>query len=583
MSIMQSLWSDPTFLELIQKDSVIGNEHGDANEPSPQEMDENESGTGEEVDAADESSEPILPVEALNASPDDTAGSRPAPRQRSSGQAMPDTKLLDELDRLEKELARLRKQFAPGGISKAEQAKLDALQARIDGIIKQLSAQGEIIGVSGAGKPPRRPSDVDGEIQYEGLPLDKLGNEQQRNVARGNAKKVRDGIKSMDAWATKLDERSREHYEKQTRYDMVIAHSEDVNAAFANDLKGGGIKKLSKAVGPLFEQNLANYEQAAADVSISLSDLKQQAYRIAAAKAMVEQAESLLETYNQEKARDAEGKKLAELKQKMEDLKSGVNFVIDAVKDPKGTIDDLKKKAGLKIREAFVDEIVDGLLGGEKLKSEMAQIERRIAAINQRLEALKLTGLNAGVNQAMNTVNAEMEKTTRAQIALKKAKQAQGQAVDILATMERNNPNTTTVFGKMQHYYAEVQQAGSEAMQESKKYETDLEGVQGAMSHTAELRQTVQQDRAVLGKLYPLGSADPDEMAARDKMNAIVDYTKQMDDWYKAKGVESQIQEQKQLQSDLRGNKQFAYIGKMINAVQEQGLGHVQRDGQIAE
>ncbi len=92
-------------------------------------------------------------------------------------------KLLKELEKHERMLAKYRKVFeADGKITGAEQQKLDKIQAAIDGIIKALTADSEIVVVTDP--PPSVPNDVDGPIQYEGIPLDKLTNAHDKNLAR---------------------------------------------------------------------------------------------------------------------------------------------------------------------------------------------------------------------------------------------------------------------------------------------------------------------------------------------------------------------------------------------------------------
>jgi hypothetical protein len=486
------------------------------------------------------------------------------------------TKLLNELDQYEKTLVKYRKLFAPGGITKDEQKKLDSIQAKINSIIKKLTVEGEVIDVSAP--PPSRPSDIDGEIQYEGIPLDKIKEPYKKNVARENARRVRDGIKSVDGWGKHFDARSKDHTAKQTKYQMIQANSEDVNAAFDKDLKGKGFEKLRDKEGVGFSTTLASYEKASADIDINYKKLEAQAWAVAAAQAMLSQAEMLLESYNSEKERDAEGKKLAELKQKLEDLKGGVNFVIDVVKDPKGAAKDLAKKAGVKIREAVVNEIVDGLLGGAKLNREISEIEGRIKRLNEKLDELKLGGIKGGINQAFSTIKAEEGKTEAIQQEFASAKTAQGQAVDHLADIEKRHAGTTTTFSKMQEYFDNVQNAGAEMQKESQDYEKEMIAARGSMSHTAKIRESVLKDSSDMRKLYDGEWAHMDVLKQEEHAKTIVAYTKSVDEWVAKQDLDKQLQEQQQLQVDLRRNKQFEYIGKLVNEVQQQGLGHTQRD-----
>src|SRR5262249_31377507 len=199
------------------------------------------------------------------------------------------------------------------------------------------------------------------------------------------------------------------------KLDMAKKHSQEVDAAFDKDLKGGGFEKLRKAA-PLFEKTLADYENATTKVAAELSGVKVQAYRIAASQAMVEQAEALLESYKKEKERDADGKKLMELQQSLEDLKGKVNSVMVAIKNPEGAAENVAKQVGLKVKDALVDSIVDGLLGGDNLKKEIAETNARIAAVSQRIKDLELGDKTAGVTEALNTFEADSQAATKTQL-----------------------------------------------------------------------------------------------------------------------------------------------------------------------
>src|SRR5262249_48964373 len=166
-----------------------------------------------------------------------------------------------------------------------------------------------------------------------------------------------------------------------------------------------------------------------------------------------------LEIYNKERDLAQDEKKLGELKAELDKLKSGVNFVIGAIQNPEGTAKDVAKQYGLKLKDALVDGIVDGFLGGDQLKAEMKKVQDDMVKINARLNELHLGALDDGVKAASSSLQAEFEKTKAAQESLTMAKRNQGSAVEQLADMEKRHPDTTT-FRTMQQFYGEVQNAG---------------------------------------------------------------------------------------------------------------------------
>src|SRR5207245_825414 len=134
---------------------------------------------------------------------------------------------------------------------------------------------------------------------------------------------------------------SRVYAEKQTKYNVVVAHTEHVNAALANDRKGGGFKKLRQVAGEELRNHLTEYHKTSLEVEANLMAVRAHAFRVAAALAAVEQAENALESYDKEKERGAEAAKLPALKQKLEVLKGMLNFAIDGGKDPTEAAKDL--------------------------------------------------------------------------------------------------------------------------------------------------------------------------------------------------------------------------------------------------
>jgi hypothetical protein len=414
-------------------------------------------------------------------------------------------------------------------------------------------------------------------VPYNGIPTEKLTHPREKYIAEENARRVRQGVRSVDSWAKKLDQDSGKHTGQRHAFDATLANSGPVNEAFAKDLKQGGFRKLSKAAGEGFQHNLAAYEKASAAVKKNSKLLEVQAWRIAAAQAMVKHAQILLETYDQEKKRAAESKKLAEVKEQLAQTKEWISYYKELAKDPAGAA----KKVGLDIADVVVDEILLELLTGGSYERRIKEIEAEIKKIDARLDELKLGGLKAGLEQALNTVKAEQKTADAVRMELEQAKREQGQAVDHLANMEGDHPGTTTVFRQLQQYYGSAQDSGAKTLQSSKEYEQAMLGAKGAMPHTAQIRQAVAKDGSDMRSLYQGDWANMAVMEQEEQARTIVAYTKKMDDWYKEQEVDKHLEEERKLQAALLQNKHFDYVGQLVNAVQEQGLGHVQRDSKI--
>jgi hypothetical protein len=481
--------------------------------------------------------------------------------------------LYKELDEYQQVLNRTRKRYAADGtITKEEQAKLNAIEKKIEGVLKVLIAQEEIIVIKDP--PPRSPEGTNGDVPYNGIPTEKLPYAHEKQRAEKNARSVRQGIRRIDGWAKHLDQESSEHIAQRHAFSSRVASSEQVNEAFATDLKQGGFRKLSKAAGGQFQQNLANYEKASAAVTKNSKLLEVQAWRIAAAQAMVKQAQSLLEAYDQEKKRAAESSKLAKVKEQLAQTKEWISYYKELAKDPAGAA----KKVGLDIANMVVDEVLLELLTGGSYERRIKEIEANIKLIDARLDELKLGGLKAGLDEALNIVKAEQKTAEAVRVELQQAKREQGQAVDHLANIETDHPGTTTVFRQLQQYYGSAQDVGAKTLESSKQYEQAMLATINAMPYTVEIRQVVAQDSSAMRTLYQGDWANMAVLEQEDQARTIVEYTKKIEEWYKKQDVDKQLEEERKLQAALLQNKHFDYVGQLVNAVQEQGLGHVQRD-----
>jgi len=545
---MSKLWTDPVFLATISGGQTNGA-------------------------VADPANGSIMAIRGGAAPAGSPATAKPGPDKTA--------KLLAQLDQLEKALADYKKKLGDKPPSKDQQKKIDQVQGQIDSLIKQIEAEGGAVVISSSApkpkpKPPTPPTDEGGtEIDYQGVPEDMLHDEAQKKKARQSAQNVRDTMASVDKWAKRVDDRSREHAEKEMKYQAIRTNTQPVNAAFSKDLQGAGFKKLSKATNGRLQDKLDGYQKASTEVKINLSALREQAHRIAAAQAMIEQAHDLVESYYAEKEKANAEQKKQELQKKLDQLKDAVTFIIDAIADPKAAIGKLEDKVKGMIKDAVVDEIVNDLLGGKEVKQQIKELETKIAALSKRLDDLKLGGLMAGVNVAVQTMDAEREKANQAQLALNQAKADEGNAINALADMERENPGTTTVFGQLRDYYGQVKQASMDEMKESRAYQKELEASEAPMSYAGSIRDSVEADRQTINKLRGSNvgrSPGDDVQAAQEKY--LVDYSHKMENWYRSQNVPKQIEEQRAMQQYLGNNHQFDYIDQLVEQAKAQGLDH---------
>lgn len=79
-------------------------------------------------------------------------------------------------------------------------------------------------------------------------------------------------------------------------------------------------------------------------------------------------------------------------------------------------------------------------------------------------------------------------------------------------------------------------------------------------------------------QLYQDDQFNQKNLEHENQARELIAYTEKMDKWYAKQNADKQLQEQQTLQTHLLQNKQYDYIGKLIDAVQQQGLGHRQDD-----
>lgn len=481
---------------------------------------------------------------------------------------------LKQIEKHEKTLARVRKRFmADKKITKKEQARLDEIQKKIDRLFIALAGEAEIIVVNG-NPPPKHPVDENGDVSYAGLPVDKLKTDYQKNVAKTSARRIRRGVRSLAATAESVDESSREHEGQTTKFDATVAYSDDANSAFSRDIKKGKFDKLSREQADDLMEGMNSYENASSEVKSTTSLLEAQAWKLGAAKALVTQANALLETYHQKKKQDAANKELEEVKAKLENLGNAADFIIDAHLDPKA----VAKKLGTDIAKGLAKKFLVELMGGAVYEREIKEIEAEIARIAKKIDDLELSSLKAGLDSALNTVKAEQEVTRALQEKLSNAKAEQGRAIDRLATLEKKSPGTTGVFGELQEYYGNVQEAAAETLKSSRELTGVLQDAQKSMAYTDTIKQTVRRDSSNMRILFQDDSMNMAVLEHEHQARELLKYADQMKDWYDSQNAEQQLAEQQDQQASLLQNKQFDYIGQMINAIQEQGFGHRQKD-----
>lgn len=471
---------------------------------------------------------------------------------------------LKQIEKYEQKFTKARKLFlADGKITPDEQARLDAIEKKIDRLLIALASEGEIVVVSEP--PPAPPRGENGMIDYQGIPVEKLDRDYEKNVARRNERRVERGVKSVDGWARDLDRNSQEHGAKQYALQATVSYSDKVNEAFQNDMQKGKVRKLSERVGDDFSRRLESYGKAASELKQNVSLLEAKAFRLAAAHATIQRAESLLEAYDLEQRRDAESAKLAKIEAELAQLNGAIALYKDAAQDPAGTA----KKLGLQIAHSLVDKFLVEVLTGGVLEKRMQEIKQRIAAINQRLDKLKLAGLQASLDEALNTFSAVEKESEQVREAITQAKREQADAISALARMEARNPGTTTVFGELDAYYDNVQAAGEAALESSEAYEASMNGAQSAMKYTEEIRLTVARDRSNMRVIYEGDWANLEYLQRDEAAKRMIEYTKQMDEWYASQQVDEELARQRTLQKDLLKNQQFDYVGQLVDAAKK--------------
>jgi hypothetical protein len=438
------------------------------------------------------------------------------------------------------------------------------------------AAPGNQPAVSAPVGVPRRPSYAGGEIHYQGVTLEKLKNSRDQNIARENAKRIREKIKILDSWARRVDDETKARLKQQEEYNSKLYDLQGLQAAFAKD-KAKIFRKMSQKTNTKLSDQLAAYENRTSLVAENVKLLEAKAWRLAAAYAMVSRAEMLLESHGLQKDREKAGQEKAELEQKLSNLKGIAGTILNAAKDPIGTA----KKIGADIAEGLVQDILVEIMGGGKYQQRIKEVENRIKRIDERLEQLGIGALKADLNAAINTVTAIQAESDSVLEALDRAKREQGQAIDHLADLERDNPNTTTMFRELQKYYKTVAAAGKKTLQSSREFEAVMLSANEARRATAEIRNSVREDRTMMSRLYD-NPADLAVLVHHDQTQEIINYADEIDHWY-AVQIDQAVAGQRQLQKDLMRNGHFDFINPIINDVQKIGLGHKQDDEDITK
>ena len=388
-------------------------------------------------------------------------------------------KLLKELEKHQETFERRRKRYmADGKITKREQQRLDRVQTKIDRILDALISQGNVTVIEGRAPigpsenpPPGLPTNGYSEVQYDGLPLDKLESPYARNVSRIRAERVRGGLVAVDSAAQEVDGSANYHNSRTEALTEAQSKQEEVRSAFLEDAAEGKIDKLRQKVGgPYLSDKLEKYGKSSSELKQSMTNLEGKAKRLAAAQATLTQAEALLKSYETEKKRDADAKELAEIEGKLAKINEGIALYKDAAQDPLGTA----KKLGIQVAHDLLDKFLVEVLTGGAYERRMNELKERIEKFNQQLDDLRLEGLKAGFEAATRTIEALEKESESFREAIEQAKTEQRDAIDALARMEKDNPGTTSVFGELQGYYENVEQAGLMLLESSKEFEGSI-------------------------------------------------------------------------------------------------------------
>ncbi len=382
-----------------------------------------------------------------------------------------------------------------------------------------------------------------------------------------------------------MDATSEEYDKDHKAYDSVLADKDKVKKALEKDLKGGdnnNFRKLSKASGERIQTELNGYSNDASGVKQKLTELRGQGYRLQAAQAMVRKAEDVIQSVDLQKLKAKDEAEVKKLQDHEKAVKGFIKDYIAAVANPK----DGAKKFAESFAKDKVKDVVGGEGGVEDILSyiltdgyyvkEIAKIQAKIQKINQQLDQIGENILKEDLETAEKTVLAIKTDVEKIMQELDGEKDKEGQSVNTLADAEKDHPGTTTSFAMLQDYYKNVKAVGRKLQATIPKYQAALEGARTAIPYTKLLRQIVAEDRSLTEKLVSFDHlADKDVLKQFADVETITEFANELDDWYKDLHVDETLATLKQMQTQLLQNKQFEYVGQVLNDVDKTGLKHV--------
>jgi hypothetical protein len=468
----------------------------------------------------------------------------------------------EELVKLQGELTKVRKTI---GDNKKIPPKL---KPRLDEMQKKI----HLLRLACAATPPKFPEGMAGDVDYQGIPERMLTSDKDKKNAKARAKYVRDHLQTIAEAAKRLEEASKKYNEKRKSYESTMSDMQGVLKNFETDLQKGSFNKLSKKSKQEVDKALRGFETASHEIKEKTTRREGQAWKLASAQAMVQKAEMILDSYDLAKQKGTAEKEKAAVEKELKQLEGFVGFVVGNVGNPLAGA----KKFGVELLETMAKSMLVDLLGGDRYKQRIKEIEERIKRIEQRLDELHLATLKADLNGAVAMVKAVEKDTEAVRNELRKVKENQVAAINLLANVEKGNPNTTSTFGELQKYFSKVQTVGAETLKVSREYQDALEKADAAIPYLDNIYDIVETDKTFIeGINRNRNVGDIEILGEKMDAKAIGDYLKKMDRWFSSRQIDRELEAQHLLQHGLLLNDHYAYIEGLINDIQEAGLGDV--------
>ncbi|MCI0618207.1 hypothetical protein L0244_34960 [bacterium] len=346
-------------------------------------------------------------------------------------------------------------------------------------------------------------------------------------------------------------------------------HATEINRALQHDLKRGAIGKLDNKTDGRITQGLRSYQEWNTKAKDHSEGVKEASQKLVAAENGLKVAESKLEKRELEDLNAETKKEMAAIQEKMKSRQDILDFVkkssriaIDVAKDPLGGA----AKHGLpKLEEAAMD-----LLSRED-QQKIIQLTAKTAAIEKKIHKTEDIAVRASLDQAKANLEAAKSTFIREKLALQGAKEMTHNAIDDLAAAEKQNPGTTTVFGKLQSYYQDMSALGKDLQDLSQDYVAELK--HGPISRGNEISERIANDQQTVSYIKPNSENRRALEEFEYNSNTISGYAKNLEQWR-----QKEIARQTRLQDDLRQDNHLAFASNILEQVGQKGLGHTYDD-----